>query len=178
MFYQKLSLAELVESSFELMQPIVEDANLIVIAFASNEQWAKAIKSREKREQASFATDVNIYGPKSRAAEVGNQLSSGYLQRPLAGCDSCEYFNPHYLEIYNSSQEDAQAPTQSQLVQSDDSQNGEELSAQQQITSILDNNLAHNHILTARHINKGIITRQLLEYVPIGDELETISLQS
>lgn len=45
--------------------------------------------------------DINIYGAREDAKEIGKVLSKSsiFLQRPEHGLDGVEYYNPHFLRI-------------------------------------------------------------------------------
>jgi hypothetical protein len=84
------------------IQILRRDRDMRMQAFVPREQWLQSIQQWEsERASAVVNFDLNIYGPRRHAAEVGRILSSTklFLQRPIHGTSGLLYYNPHYLHI-------------------------------------------------------------------------------
>jgi len=82
------------------IQALQQNRDLHLRAFVSRDQWLQAVQEwYEEKDAAVVAFDMNIYGRRLQATEVGRALSSAklFLQRPLHGTHGILYYNPHYL---------------------------------------------------------------------------------
>lgn len=99
--------------------------------------------------------ELNIYGPREIAHEVGKALSATetFLQQPRFGLDGIQYYNPHYLPVPGFSEvssletpilaiEDTSAPP---LIQN--TTPVEQGDASGEVTDILDHSLSHHGLL-------------------------------
>lgn len=78
----------------------LDTREILLRAFVPGEEWARIVQCWRKQSiSTTLSFDLNLYGSRHRAVEVGRILSSAqiYLQRPLFGLDGCIYYNPHYL---------------------------------------------------------------------------------
>lgn len=84
------TLASLLAKSYVEFEPIVPTSNL-------KETTGRANKPAE----AMVKVDINVYGPRCAAAEVGDELSGGklWLQKSDHARPGVAYDNPHFLPI-------------------------------------------------------------------------------
>ncbi|KAH8802968.1 SNF2 family N-terminal domain-containing protein [Xylogone sp. PMI_703] len=84
------TLAPLLDTPYVKFEPIVS-------TFSLKEVIGQAKKSVE----AMVKVDINVYGQRRMAANVGDALSSGklWLQRPGHARSEAEYDNPHFLHL-------------------------------------------------------------------------------
>lgn len=70
-------------------------------AYVPESEWRNALKSFQAQRQCLFPVEINIYGAKADAQEIGNILSKSgaFLQFPQWGLESAEYYNPHLFRI-------------------------------------------------------------------------------
>ena len=92
--------AVLNKKNCEQIHLLLNERELQLRAFVPHEEWARVVQCWKKEGATTLVGfDLNIYGLRQHAAEVGRILSSAslYLQRPLYGMDDYVYYNPHYL---------------------------------------------------------------------------------
>jgi SWI/SNF-related matrix-associated actin-dependent regulator of chromatin subfamily A3 len=92
--------AVLNKKNCEQIHLLLDERELQLRAFVPHEEWARVVQSWKKEGTTTLVGfDLNIYGLRQHAPEVGRILSSAslYLQRPLYGMDDYVYYNPHYL---------------------------------------------------------------------------------
>lgn len=85
----------------EVLLKLLERDSLTFEVITNVSNTIETIGKAEKANDAVVRVDINIYGPRSVAKEVGQQLSKNkvYLQRPNYWRDGAEYDNPHFLKL-------------------------------------------------------------------------------
>ncbi|KAI1121432.1 SNF2 family N-terminal domain-containing protein [Nemania abortiva] len=98
--------------------------------------------------------EVNIYGARTNAKEVGAVLSKSrlFLQKPRHGLDSAEYYNPHILRIdgYHLEVDSFEQPQISTTGTSETPERSEEGEARSSDTAVVDSildSLSHHNVL-------------------------------
>jgi hypothetical protein len=70
-------------------------------ALISSDDLAVALRPRRDQPLGHLPAEINIYGPKVDAAEIGSTLSRSriFLQLPLHDIGAIEYYNPQLIKI-------------------------------------------------------------------------------
>lgn len=139
------------------LQSVFDVRQVRFTAYVQSKEWSNALKSWSKNKNSTtLAVEINIYGMRDVADEVGKVLSAAgtFLQQPRYGLDGISYYNPHYFRIPGFSAADSvdtpiltindlgSAPVQN--TRPDDRND-----ASIEVTSILDS-LSHHNILKER----------------------------
>ncbi|KAK7976507.1 hypothetical protein PG989_014970 [Apiospora arundinis] len=75
--------------------------NVQLRAFVQHNVLKQALSSHREKYPATLKVDINVYGVRGEAYEVGKILSSNdvTLQQPVHGLEGFTYYNPHFLHI-------------------------------------------------------------------------------
>lgn len=106
--YDGSKFARLNKRSCSDLQALVTQRQVRFKAYLQNKEWAAAVQSWHQRQTSSlFSVEINIYGARADAEEVGNILSKSgtFLQLPRYGLDDAVYYNPHFLRIEGYSEQ-------------------------------------------------------------------------
>ncbi|KAI0531666.1 SNF2 family N-terminal domain-containing protein [Xylaria digitata] len=113
-----------------------------------------ALNSQNHSQPSVLVAEVNIYGARADAKEVGNVLSRSrlFLQMPQYGSDGVEYHNPHILRIegYSELASLEQPPGHTKAVSETPTERNEEGQAQSNDTAVVDSildSLSHHSVL-------------------------------
>ncbi|KAH6664215.1 SNF2 family N-terminal domain-containing protein [Halenospora varia] len=138
------------------LKAALDGRQLRIEAYVPSKEWSNGLKSWQKNKSSTMITgELNIYGPREIAHEVGKALSATetFLQQPRFGLDGIQYYNPHYLPVPGFSEvnsletpilaiEDTSAPP---LIQN--TTPVEQGDASGEVTDILDHSLSHHGLL-------------------------------
>ena len=141
----------------------------------------RAIRRWERDGASTIVTfDLNIYGPRRSAADVGRALSRAklFLQRPIVDVKGVVYYNPHYLHAAELLGEEV-SETPVNLVTHRPHQNHPNTTEQAKETAqsdvhqdtntaeldIILNSLSHHHVLEKSLADQRVIKTNLLKYV-------------
>ncbi|KAK8851008.1 SNF2 family N-terminal domain-containing protein [Apiospora arundinis] len=80
---------------------LVAQNQVLVQAFIPSSDLVTAMRSPTGQNPKHLPAEINIYGPKAIAREIGATLSkfSIFLQMPRHGLETAEYYNPHILRM-------------------------------------------------------------------------------
>jgi SWI/SNF-related matrix-associated actin-dependent regulator of chromatin subfamily A3 len=94
--YGKYKFARLSKGLCCNLRALVAESQVRIQAFVLNKDWTTAVRS-----STLLLVDINIYGSREDAEEVGRTLSKSgtFLQFPRYGLDGVEYYNPHLFRI-------------------------------------------------------------------------------
>ncbi|KAF7532372.1 hypothetical protein G7054_g8020 [Neopestalotiopsis clavispora] len=83
------------------LHDLVANAHLNLQALIPTKDLFTALRSRKSQMPEYLPAEINVYGPKADATEIGSIMSrSGiFLQLPLHGIGAIEYFNPQMIRI-------------------------------------------------------------------------------
>ncbi|KAI1175183.1 SNF2 family N-terminal domain-containing protein [Nemania sp. FL0916] len=104
--YFSMSLAELIIGRLRKglcrhLHELTSKQQIYMTAYVLSPDWTKAVNSFSP--QRIIRVELNIYGPRAGANEVGRSLSESdiFLQRPQYGFNAgeMEYYNPHILRF-------------------------------------------------------------------------------
>ncbi|KAH6845784.1 SNF2 family N-terminal domain-containing protein [Chaetomium sp. MPI-CAGE-AT-0009] len=158
-----------------IIRLLLSGRELQLHAFVAREEWTRVVQCWMKEGTSTVVSlDLNIYGYRQHASEVGRALSTSklFLQQPIHGLDGFIYYNPHYLhadEILGSQ------VSQTPLIQVGDKalvnvighevirEKGQQISAEVEIDSIL-NSLSHHNILGKSIADRRIIKTTMLDH--------------
>lgn len=139
-------------------------------AIVTPSQWMAAVQGwTDGQTLPVMGLELAIYGSKLDAHSVGETLSEFEitLQPPTIDLNGTEYYNPHYLPISRSSEEDIlshdYATTGHSSPQDTDEMTSENVDVSTEVNRILDS-LSHKGILREQ-LADGRIKSQLLPYV-------------
>jgi hypothetical protein len=98
-----------------VIQELLSVGGVRLSAYAEATTLARVFTSHTTQKPASLSVDLNVYGKREAAAQVGAVLSSSktYLQQPLFGLEQALYYNPHFLHMQELS---GQYVTQTPLI--------------------------------------------------------------
>ncbi|KAK0669910.1 SNF2 family N-terminal domain-containing protein [Cercophora samala] len=98
--FHGIRFAVLKKKICESFKALPRDMEISLQAFISREEWGKMINRWEEENMSAVVNfDLNIYGLREHAVDVGRALSKEqlFLQQPCFGLDGYTYYNPHYL---------------------------------------------------------------------------------
>lgn len=83
------------------LHDLVAQTQVQVQAFIPSDNLVIAMQCRNSQTSEPLPAEINIYGSKSNAQEIGAALSKSgiFLQRPQYGLEIAEYYNPHILRM-------------------------------------------------------------------------------
>ncbi|KAJ2989303.1 hypothetical protein NUW58_g3536 [Xylaria curta] len=83
------------------LHDMVSKQQIHIYAYVSIKDWNTAISSWNRSTPTFISAEINVYGARADAKEVGGILSKSriFLQMPRHGLDGIEYYNPHILKI-------------------------------------------------------------------------------
>lgn len=129
------------------------------------EAWMTTLRRKHSAESSLITVDINIYGSREDADEVGRSLSKSglFLQWPRYGLDGFEYHNPHILRIEGFPE---QNPTEISVdyiskLPDQDSDDGHPVTDSGMVESILDS-LSHHVLLQEISVDRRIKSMLLL----------------
>ena len=133
----------------------------------NHKDWTSAWQKDET--SAIMTLDINLYGVREDAKQVGSILASSgiCLQQPTCGLEGVIYYNPHFLHVKEVMGETVLETQLIPLGQEDretvtsKAANKEQVDAATELTCIL-NSLAHHDVLR-KHDVDGRIRSSLLE---------------
>lgn len=83
-------------------QALLNGQQIRLHAYVRSKEWSNVLKSWQKNKSSTILTvEINIYGAREVADEVGNILSTSgtFLQQPRSGLDGIAYYNPHFFRV-------------------------------------------------------------------------------
>lgn len=98
--YSDSAFAVLNKKTCDDIQSLFSVKEVSILAFIQAKKWTRACQDhRVGAGTVTLSMDLNVYGHKEDAAEVGGLLSANgtFLQQPLHGLDNVVYYNPHVL---------------------------------------------------------------------------------
>ncbi|KAK8123092.1 P-loop containing nucleoside triphosphate hydrolase [Apiospora sp. TS-2023a] len=83
------------------LHDLVAQNQVQVQAFIPSDDLVTAMQCRNGQTPEPLPAEINIYGSKANAREIGATLSKSgiFLQRPQYGLETAEYYNPHILRM-------------------------------------------------------------------------------
>ncbi|KAI3335700.1 SNF2 family N-terminal domain-containing protein [Ustulina deusta] len=135
------------------LRDLVSKQQVCIQAFVSTNDWDTAMSSWSRRTTTYPLAEINIYGARASAEEVGSILSKYrlFLQMPQHGLDNVEYYNPHILRIEGYSQlASFEQPREFTKDASETSGSSEEREARSNDTTVVDSildSLSHHNVL-------------------------------
>ncbi|KAK7985710.1 hypothetical protein PG996_005052 [Apiospora saccharicola] len=83
------------------LHDLVAQNQVQIQAFIPRDDLITAMQCRNSRIPEPLPAEINIYGSKANAREIGATLSKSgiFLQRPQYGLEISEYYNPHILRM-------------------------------------------------------------------------------
>jgi SWI/SNF-related matrix-associated actin-dependent regulator of chromatin subfamily A3 len=86
---------------------VTSERQVRIQAYVPKKDWTTVVQSWRTQSSAPFPVEINLYGTRADAEEVGSILSKSgtFLQSPHFGLDGAEYHNPHFLQIEGYSDE-------------------------------------------------------------------------
>ncbi|KAK8133073.1 P-loop containing nucleoside triphosphate hydrolase [Apiospora kogelbergensis] len=83
------------------LRDLVAQSQVHIQAFIPSDNLVTAMQSRNGRTPEHLPAEINIYGPKANAREIGGILSKSgiFLQMPQYGLETAEYYNPQILRM-------------------------------------------------------------------------------
>ncbi|KAI0192373.1 putative helicase, partial [Xylaria flabelliformis] len=91
------------------LHELVSKQQVRIQAYVSTNDLKTAISPQNYQTPRYVHTEINIYGARADAREVGSILSRSriFLQKPQHGLDIMEYYNPHILRVEGYSESDS-----------------------------------------------------------------------
>ena len=108
--YSGKKFARLNKRSCSDLQALIKQRQVRLQAYLQNKEWATAVQSWQRGQTSSlFLIEINIYGVRADAEEVGSIMSKCgiFLQLPRYGLDGADYYNPHFLRIEGYSEQNS-----------------------------------------------------------------------
>jgi SWI/SNF-related matrix-associated actin-dependent regulator of chromatin subfamily A3 len=89
------------------LRAVVTARQIRIQAYVSKKDWTIGVQSWPGKASALFPVEINLYGTRSDAEEVGRILSKSgiFLQFPQYGLNGVEYHNPHLLRMEGYSEQ-------------------------------------------------------------------------
>lgn len=83
------------------LHDLVAQNQIFVQAFIPSNDLVTAMQCCNGRTPGQLPAEINIYGSKANAREIGAALSKAgiFLQKPQHGLEIAEYYNPHILRM-------------------------------------------------------------------------------
>ncbi|KAK6829653.1 P-loop containing nucleoside triphosphate hydrolase [Apiospora arundinis] len=83
------------------LHDLVAQNQIFVQAFIPSNDLVSAMQCRNGQTPEQLPAEINIYGSKANAREIGAALSTAgiFLQKPHHGLETAEYYNPHILRM-------------------------------------------------------------------------------
>ena len=164
------------------IKALLAGRDLRLQAYVSREEWTHTGQQWEREKAAAVVNfDLNIYGSRKDANDVGKILSSAmlFLQRPLYGIGgNVVYYNPHYLHAEEiRGNEVSETPISIAQDKPSDSHGDAEGQAKKAVQDEVDqtsdtgeidtilNSLSHHNILAKSATDRSIIKSTLIECV-------------
>lgn len=99
--YGKYKFARLSKGLCCNLRALVTERQVCIRAFVPNKDWTTAVRSWSNQTPKLLPVDINVYGSREDAEEVGRTLSKSgtFLQFPRYGLDGAKYYNPHLFRI-------------------------------------------------------------------------------
>ncbi|VBB81747.1 Putative protein of unknown function [Podospora comata] len=178
--FQGLKFAVLNKKVCQHFQAFSRDVELRLLAFISHEEWVRMMSRWEQERMSAVVNfDLNIYGRRRHAADVGRVLSKAqlFLQQPQFGLDGFTYYNPHYLHpeevlgkevsetpiaLHNSRSHNSHSPANDPIKRVMQNE-VEPTNDTAEINSIL-NSLSYHSILAKSVADRSIIRTTLLDH--------------
>ncbi|TPX09018.1 uncharacterized protein E0L32_001721 [Thyridium curvatum] len=99
--YNKIKFGRLNKGLCGQLYDLVAKDQIDIHAFMFTKDWHDALKGWENDASHHVLAEINIYGAKERAQEIGSALSKSgiFLQMPKHGLEDDDYYNPQLLRV-------------------------------------------------------------------------------
>ncbi|KAK8879909.1 SNF2 family N-terminal domain-containing protein [Apiospora arundinis] len=93
--------ATISKANCAVISQLYASQNVQLRAFVQHSVLKQALSSHREKHPATLKVDINVYGVRGEAYEVGKVLASKdvTLQQPVHGLEGFTYYNPHFLHI-------------------------------------------------------------------------------
>lgn len=84
------------------LQAVLNGRQVNLHAYVQSKEWSNTLQLWQHNRTSTILTvEINIYGAREVADEVGKVLSTlgTFLQQPRYGLDGVAYYNPHYFPV-------------------------------------------------------------------------------